>query len=137
MKKTFFNIILVFCLGFMLCACSKQKTIILFNQNPITKENLTENPNTFRADKRFYYIFISEKPLETPSIRVRIFKRDAKAYSKITKLVYSNDFRLSKDEVYYYTDYFVMNEAGQYCMFIYATNNLKNPLAVADFKITN
>lgn len=79
---------------------------------------------------------MTEKPLKTKFIRVKVYKRDDKAYSKMTKLVYSNDFKLSADEVFYYTDYLVFHETGQYCMLIYSKEDMRKPLAVADFKIS-
>lgn len=120
-----------------LMAYSKNTAMILFNKEPIKKENLLTCSNEFTAGKRLYYIFITEKPLKTEFIRVRILKRDEKANYDITKLFYSNDFKLQKDQVYYYSDYIVMNEAGDYCMSIYAINKLDRPLATADFRIKN
>lgn len=120
---------------FFLTACDKPKTAILFNNNPITKENILQNPTQFKVDKRFYYIFITEKQLESNIIRVKILKRDEKANYEPTKIVYSNDFRLNKDQIFYYTDYIVMHESGYYYMLIYATNRLDKPLATADFQV--
>lgn len=135
MYRGFFTLLLILCLTLGLTACSNTKTLILFNNAPITKENLLNNPTEFTAGKKIYYIFITEQPLKTNSIRVRIFKRDDKANSSITNVVYSNDFRLYKNQIYYYTDYIVMNEAGCYCMTVYAKNKLDIPLAIADFKV--
>lgn len=120
---------------FVLTGCNRQKAIILFNSNPITKQNLLENSNEFVKNQRFYYIFISEKPIKSNMARIRIFKRDSKANNQPTKLICSNDYKLRKDQVYYYNDYAVINDAGEFCMVIYATSNLKKPLAVADFRL--
>lgn len=121
---------------FFLTSCNKQESMILFNQNPITKQNLLDNATEFTKGKRFYYIFITEKPMESKIIRIRVFKRDDKAGGAPTKLVYSNDFKLRKDQVYYYDDYLVIDDAGTYCMVVYAADNLRLPMAVADFKIS-
>ena len=118
-----------------LSACDTPQTTILFNDNPITKENLLQNSTQFKVGKKFYYIFITQRQIETKFIRVKILKRDEKANYQPTKVVYCNDFRLSKDEVYYYTDYMVMNDAGYYYMLIYAMNRLDKPLATADFQV--
>jgi hypothetical protein len=120
---------------FVLTGCNKQKAMILFNDNPITKQNLLENSSEFIKGKRFYYIFISEKPIQSDMVRIRIFKRDSKADNEPTKLLYSNDFKLRKDQIFYYDDYMVINDAGTFCMVVYSMNNLKTPLAIADFKI--
>ncbi|MFA7659490.1 MAG: hypothetical protein WCY19_08665 [Candidatus Gastranaerophilaceae bacterium] len=138
MKNLITNFFLVFILllsVFTLTACNKPKTIILFNKEPITKETLLRNSTEFIAGKRIYYIFITQKPLETGMIRIRVLKREEKVNYETSKIVFSNDFRLSKDQIYYYNDYIVMNEAGTYCMEAYAKNNMERPLAIADFRV--
>lgn len=122
---------------FLFSACNKNAPIILFNKEPITRETLLNNSTQFVKGKRFYYIFITQKPLKVNSIRVRIYKRDEKANMCLSKMAYSNDFRLAQDNIYYYSDYFVMNEVGYYCMMVFAADNLKQPLAIADFQIVD
>ena len=122
----------------MLTACNKPKTIILFNQAPITVDNFLNNSTKFVAGKRVYYLFITEIPLESDLIRIRVYKRDEKGDMAPTKVIYSNDFKLSQEhQHYYYNDYIVIHDAGYYCMTIYALNKLDRPLAVADFQVTN
>lgn len=135
MFKKLLSILIIIFFALVLTACNTPKTIILFNDNPITKENLLQNSTQFKVGKRFYYIFITEKQIETNFIRVRILKRDEKANYQPTKVVYCNDFRLNKDQIFYYTDYLVMNDTGYYYMLIYAMNRLDRPLATADFQV--
>lgn len=137
MKKILAYLFLIFCTCFLLSACTKQKAIILFNQNPITKETLLNNSTEFVAGKRIYYIFISTKPLDTQEVRIRVYKRDSKVFNQITKMVFSNDFRLSQDQIYYYQDYIVISDGGEYCMAVYSKNDLERPKAIADFKVKN
>jgi len=134
-EKLIKNLLIFLVAIFVLTGCNKQKAMILFNSNPITKQNLLENSTEFIKNQRFYYIFISEKPITSDMVRIRIFKRDSKANYEPTKLIYSNDYKLRKDQVYYYDDYIVINDAGEFCMVVYALNNLKTPLAVSDFKL--
>lgn len=137
-KKKLFFLILCFSFMFILCGCDKpNKSMILFNKYPITKDNFLTNSSEFTVGRRIYYIFISEEPIDADFIRVRILKRDEKVNYVATKLVYSNDFKPYKDQVYYYNDYIVMNEAGTYCMLVYAGNNLNGPLTIADFRVKN
>ena len=121
--------------------CTKETGMILFNNYPITKENLLSNSSLFTAGKKIYYIFITEKPLSSNIIRVRILKREGKgegtAKLQVVKLVYSNDFRLNKDQVYYYNDYIVMNDEGHYFMVVYDRYSLEQPIAKADFQVKN
>lgn len=128
-------LILLIGLSIGLCGCSKAKTIIVFNHDPITKENILNNANEFSKDKRIYYIFITEKKLPTTEIRIRVIKREEKANFSLGKIVYSNDFRLYKDQMYYYNDYIRINEAGYYLMAIYMKSNMARPIAVADFQV--
>lgn len=137
-KKKLLFLILCFSFMFILCGCDKpNKSMILFNKYPITKDNFLTNSSEFTVGRRIYYIFISEETIDADFIRVRILKRDEKVNYVATKLVYSNDFKPYKDQVYYYNDYIVMNEAGTYCMLVYAGNNLNGPLAIADFQVRN
>lgn len=120
---------------FLFTACSKPTTIILFNNAPITKDNFLNNATEFFAGKKIYYLFITEKKLDTEFIRVRVLKRNEKVDYEITGLAYSNDFRLYKNQIYYYNDYIVINEAGYYCMVIYTKNRLTTPLVTANFRV--
>lgn len=128
-------IVLIVCLMFLFTACSKQKAIIFFNNAPITKENILNNSTEFSAGKKIYYVFMTQQSLKTDSIRVRVLKEDEKANYQATKVFYSNDFWLHKDQIYYYNDYIVINETGYYCMLVYAKNKLDRPLAMAEFKV--
>lgn len=137
-KKKLLFFILCFSFMLILCGCDKpNKSMILFNNYPITKDNLLNNTKEFTVGKRFYYIFISEEPIDSTFLRIRILKRDEKVNFVATNVIYSNDVRPYKDQVYYYNDYMVINEAGTYCMLVYAGNNLNGPLAIADFRVKN
>lgn len=128
-------IMIVFCSTISVGVCKKSAAILLFNTQPITQNNLLDNSSEFLVGQKIYYIFITEKPLKTDAIRVRVLKRDEKALNEITKIVYSNDYRLYKDQIYYYNDYIVMHEAGNYCLIIHSKKDLRKPLVVADFKV--
>lgn len=128
-------IVLILFLTCLTTGCNRLKTLVLFNNNPITKENISDCATEFETGRRIYYLFVTDKPLDTKFIRVEILKRDEKANFAITKLVYSNDFRLYKDQIYYYNDYIVMNSPGYYFMVIFSKNNLTRPLVKADFRV--
>lgn len=131
------SFIIIFCASFLLCGCEKSDTVILLNHRPITKDNFLDNSIMFKKDERIYYLFMTQKPLETDFIRVKVLKRDEKVNFEITKPSYSNDFRLYKDQVYYYNDYLVIHEAGYYCIEVSSRNKLNNPLARVDFQVKN
>lgn len=137
-KSMFKKILILFLLLFPIVfftACHKPKTIILFNRYPITKETFLNNSTEFQQDKRIYYVFMTEKPLDSKMIRIKIYKRGEKADFHVTGLVFTADFRLNKDQVHYYNDYIVMHEAGYYYMAVFAMNSLDKPLATADFRV--
>src|SRR5574344_1998727 len=118
--KKLLSFILILFLSLNLCACKKKiRSLILFNNNHITKETLLKKSNEFKAGKRIYFIFMTKKPLPTETIRIKIFKRTASARNSVTGLVYCKEFKLKKDNIYYYTDYIVLHNAGDYCMMIY------------------
>lgn len=135
MFKKFLSILIIVFFAIGLTACETPKTTILFNDCPITKDNLLQNSTQFKVGKRFYYIFVTERQISTRFIRIKILKRDEKANYAATKVVYCNDFKLNSDQVFYYTDYLVMNDAGYYYMMVYAMNRLDKPLATADFQV--
>lgn len=130
---------LIFCLLFSLMlittACHRPNKIILFNHFPITKDNFAQNASDFNVEQKIYYIFITQKPVKSGWIRVRVLKKDGKAGLEPVKIAYSNDFRLNKDQVYYYTDYLVMHESGEYRMVIYDLYKLDIPLITGDFRV--
>lgn len=137
MYKKIINTLIILFLVITTTACHRPKTLILFNNEPITKENVLNNATQFIAGKKIYYVFMTEKKLDSNLIRVRILKKDGKVNIQPVSLIYSNDFRLNKDQLFYYSDYIVLNTAGDYCMVIYAINALDKPLVMADFRVKN
>lgn len=136
MKKNFLVLLLITVFSLILTGCSYYRTLIIFNNVPITKENVLSNASDFTSGKRIYYLFLTEKKLKTDLIRVRVLKKEGKGNIKDpVAIVYSNDFRLNKAQVYYYNDYIVINDTGEYCMIIYSRYALDKPLAIADFRV--
>ena len=133
-KKTlcFFLIIII---GLFCTACKKNKSLILFNHYPITKDNILNNSTVFTAGERIYYVYLTRKELKTEDIRVKIYKRNWDAKGAYGDVVYSNDFRLKKGEIFYFTDYIVMHKAGNYIMHVYKKDYLWKPDAIADFRV--
>lgn len=135
MFKKIFYIGLILIFSFTLTACDKKKAIILLNKDQITKQTILNNDVIFQEKRKVHYIFISQKPIESKYIRVRIMKMADKANYYRTSLVFADDYRLKKDEIYYYDDYFVLETPGYYSIIVYDRDYLKKPLAKADFQI--
>lgn len=130
--KQFFIILILF-LTLLTSGCNRQKPIILFNKDPISIENIFTNSRAFKTGERIYYIVIVPKPLEYPYIRVQLIKKDAKIEHWGYKIAFTVDGRLTKDEIYYYTDYVVVHEPGYYFMQVFSKDKLMEPLARGDF----
>jgi len=132
-KSILFSLILVVLLG--LTGCTNYKAVILFNHLPITKETILNNSKEFTLGRKVYYILLVKKPLQSDIIRVQILKKDEKTDLAGVKIYYADDFKLYKDQVYYYNDYVVIREAGYYIMQIFSKDDMEQPLAVSDFYV--
>ena len=122
-----------FLLILLLTGCSFERGYILFNLQPFTKENITSHQKTFPIGKRVYYLFIAPEKMKTNYIRVQVFKITDKAAGGGAEVLRTKDFRLMKDQKYYHTDYFVLNEKGRYVLQVFGMNDLQRPLALNDF----
>ncbi len=132
MKKIF--AIFILCI-FLFCGCKYDRGIILFNTQPITKENALHDSKVFASGQRVYYLFIAPKRMENKYIRVQIFKMTDKAPWGGNEVVRTKDFRLMKDQRYYHSDYFTLYEKGRYVMQVFSTEDYQHPLSIGDFYV--
>ncbi len=116
-------------------ACTFERGIVLFNTQPITKENALKNSKVFNEGARVYYLFIAPKKMNTEFIRVQIFKMTDNAPWGGNEVVRTKDYRLMKDERYYHTNYFTFYEKGRYVMQVFSHDDFQHPLALNDFYI--
>ena len=112
-----------------------KKGIILFNTQPITKENALSDQMVFQEGQKVYYLFIAPKRMKNKFIRVQIFKMIETAPWGGNEVVRTKDFRLMKDQRYYHTDYFTLYERGRYVMQVFSIDDLQHPLAVDFFYV--
>lgn len=132
MKKLF----LIFVLSiFILCGCKYDRGLILFNSQPITKDNALTDAKTFQTGQRVYYLFIAPKRMDNKYIRVQVFKMTDKAPWGGYEVIRTKDFRLMKDQRYYHSDYFTFYESGRYVMQVFSMDDLQNPLSLNDFYV--
>lgn len=120
---------------FIFCGCKYDRGIILFNSQPITRENALTDAKTFQSGQRVYYLFIAPKRMENKYIRVQVFKMTDKAPWGGNEVVRTKDFRLMKDQRYYHTDYFTFYESGRYVMQVFSIDDLQHPLSLNDFYV--
>lgn len=131
MKK----LILILFFVLMLTGCVYDRGIILFNTQPITRENALSDEMVFSPGSRVYYLFIAPKKMTNDYIRVQVFKMTESAPWGGNEVVRTKDFRLMKDERYYHTDYFTFHERGRYVMQVFSIEDLQHPLAVDFFYV--
>ena len=97
------KIILLAALSLILfCSCVYDRGIILFNTQPITRENALSDEKIFEEGQKIYYLFIAPKKMQNKYIRVQIFKMTDLAPLGGAEIVRTKDFRLMKDERYYH-----------------------------------
>lgn len=135
MKKSIGFLFIVLISVVILCGCVYDRGIILFNTQPITKENVLSDEINFNVGQRVYYLFIAPKRMENEYIRVQVFKMTDKAPWGGNEVVRTKDYRVMKDERYYHTDYFTFHEAGRYVMQVFSTEDYQHPLAVDFFYV--
>ena len=120
---------------FLFVGCKYDRGLILFNTQPITKENALSDAKIFQTGQRVYYLFIAPNRMDNKYIRVQIFKMTDKAPWGGNEVVRTKDFRLMKDQRYYHTDYFTFYESGRYVMQVFSMDDLQNPLSLNDFYV--
>lgn len=118
---------------FTTSACTGDKPSILFNKNPITKENVMDFSTVFKPNVRIYYLVLIPKKIHSRYIYIQIIKMDNKMERYGYKLYWANTVRLKDEQVFYYDDYVVINETGAYIMKVYSKDNPTTPLTTAQF----
>ncbi len=128
----FFLIILI---AVIMSGCAYDRGLILFNSVPITQNNALHDQKVFKPGDKVYFLFIAPKKMYNDLIRVQVFTLTDKADLGGEDMVRTKDFRLNRDERYYYTDYFTLWEKGRYVMQIFSHDDFTNPVAVNYFYI--
>jgi len=108
---------------FLAVGCS-EKSYVIFNKQPITRENLLNGSYLFEKGERVYYIVtLPPDKVLTKQILIQVYKRDNKEMRYGYKLIYGKKVFLNEDEQYYYTDYYVFADSGLYEFKIYSADN--------------
>ena len=115
------------------CIDMGDKPAILFNKNPITKENVMDYSTVFKPKVRIYYLILMPKKVHSRYIYIQIIKKDNDMERLGYKLYWANTVRLKDEEVYYYDDYIVIGEPGAYVMKVYSKDRPTEPLTMAQF----
>lgn len=135
MKKIILFIVALI-LVVMTSACS-DKSSIMFNKNPITKENVMDYSSVFKPNVRIYYLILLPKKVHSRYLYIQVIKKDNDEGRLGYKLYWTKTVRLKDEEQNYFSDYVVMNEKGAYVMQVYSKDRPQEPLARAQFFIQN
>ena len=118
---------------FVTTSCSDEdKAGILFNQHPITVQNVRDISSVFVPSSRIYYLILMPKIQNSRILNIQIVKKGSAEYLGYS-LFMTRTVRLKDEEQKYYTDYFVINEKGAYIMKVYSNDNPQKVLAQAQF----
>lgn len=120
------------------CACDREHSHILFNRYPFTPETVTSTRNIFAPGDRIYYLITLPKPVESRRLYIQIVKVDGDTDERLGyDLVWTRRVKLKDEQIYYYTDYVVFNEAGVYLMKVYSRDNPTKILTTSQFYVKN
>lgn len=135
MKKILLLIVTLFVVIFT-CACDNTQSYILFNRYPFDENTMTQTSNVFKPGERIYYLVTTPKTVETKRLLVQVFKLGK--YERLGHdLVWGKQVKVRDEQVYYYTDYIVLTEAGAYVMEVYSKDNPTKLLTSNEFYIRN
>ena len=110
------------------------KPAILFNNQPITKQNVMDMSSVFARGARIYYLILMPKTQNSRILTVQVIKKGSREYLGYS-LFMTRTIRLTDEEERYYTDYLVINEAGAYIMKVYSRDNPQKVLTQAEFYV--
>ncbi|MBP3846521.1 hypothetical protein J6I39_02095 [bacterium] len=99
-------------------ACNKQ-AYILFNKYPFSEETMSATTNVFKPGEKIYYLVTTPKTVKTKRLLLQVMKM-GKHERLGYETVWGKQVKVRDEQVYYYTDYFVFNEAGAYEMRAYS-----------------
>ena len=134
MKKLFLILsALLICI--LVSACDKEKeAYILFNKIPFTPETMLQTTNVFHPGDRIYYLVTTPNTVQTKRLLIQI-KKLGKEERLGYETVWSKQVKVRDEQVYYYTNYVVLNEKGAYVMQAYSKDEPTKLLSSNNFYI--
>ncbi len=136
MNKIIICILLIFTSVFF-SSCTKDKAAILFNNNPITTENVMKYSSVFQTNQRIYYLILIPKNIKTRKIEIQVIKKDNDYMRLGYNLYWSYTAYLKEEQMYYYDDYVVIQQPGAYVMRVYSKDNPTKTLCMSQFFVKN
>ena len=140
MMKNTLTLIFTLFLAIFTSACNSEKSVILFNKYRFTQETITSNSNTniFKPGDRINYLVTLPKPIESKLLLIQIVKIGGDKQERYGyELVWGKTVKIRDEQVYYYTNYIVLNDPGAYIMKVYSRDNPTKLLTSAYFYVKN
>jgi calcineurin-like phosphoesterase family protein len=138
--KKFILFLIIFITSFFTVGCDRENANILFNKYRFTQDTILSNSNTnvFAPSDRIYYLITIPKKSNSKMLLVQIFKIGGEKDERLGhELVWGNRVKLRDEQVFYYTDYVVLNQAGAYVMKVYSRDNPTKLLTSGNFYVRN
>jgi hypothetical protein len=120
--------------------CNRENANILFNKYRFTQDTIISNSNTnvFSPEEKIYYLITIPKKLDTKMLLVQIFKIGGDKDERLGhQIVWGKHVKLKEEQVFYYTDYVVINQTGAYVMKVYSRDNPTKLLTSGNFYVKN
>lgn len=134
MKKIILSLLILMTM-FFLTGCSRaDKPAIIFNQHPITTQNVMDMSSAFPPNTRIYYLILMPQPQVSRILDIQVIQKGKQEYLGYS-LYMTRTIKLRDEEQKYYTDYFVINERGAYIMKVYSRDNPQKVLTQAEFYV--
>ena len=134
MRKILFTVCILFIMLFT-TACEEEKPGILFNKYPITVDTVMGHEQVFERGTRIYYLVVMPQKIHSRFMYLQIVKKD-NDYGRLGyKVYYGKDIRLKDEQIYYYDDYIVINQSGNYVMQVFSRDNPRTPLTMNEFLV--
>ena len=132
MRKILFTVCILLIMIFT-TACDDEKPGILFNKYPITVDTVMGHEQVFEKGTRIYYLVVMPQKIHSRFMYLQIVKKD-NDYGRLGyKVYYGKDIRLKDEQIYYYDDYIVINQSGNYVMQVFSRDNPRTPLTMNEF----
>ena len=112
--------------------CNTDKPAIIFNQRPITAENVMDMSTVFPVNTRIYYLILMPQIQNSRILDIQIIKKGSAEYLGYSQFM-TRTIRLKNEEKKYYTDYIVISEKGAYIMKVYSKDNPQKVYTQAEF----
>ena len=132
--KKFLSVLAILFLTSLLSGCDSKEGHIIFNKTPITKNTISESTNVFRPGDRIFYLITTPKEIKSKYILIQVVKM-GKEERLGYELVWGKQVKMRDEQIYYYTDYIVLNETGAYTMRAIARDNPTKVFATNNFYI--